>query len=58
MYTKPNIDIPIIIKSIFEVLDLYESKIIDFANYRQIILGEKDEFENDILKIFQIKVKN
>ena len=55
-FEQRNIDIPIIIKSIYEILDLYESKILDFANYRQIILGEKDEFENDILKIFQIKV--
>ena len=51
-FEQRNIDIPIIIKSIFEILDLYESKILDFANYRQIILGEKSEFENDILKIF------
>lgn len=44
--------IPMIIKKINQCLDNYEIEIMKFHNYRNMILGEKEEFINDVGKIF------
>lgn len=53
-HNQEDSDIPAIINQIHDLLDNYESRYSDFQHYRNCIKAEKEEFENDALKLFSI----
>lgn len=53
-FNQNSTDVKKIITCIHNILDKYNSEIKNFEFYRSCILKEKDEFNNDTLKVFNI----
>lgn len=54
-FNQKNSDIPKIIQTIHYTLDNYNSVVSDFTGYREKISREKNEFEQDTLKILKLE---